>query len=88
MSPKITNCVNATPQTTKGRKHVNILPKTNKMTKMTIIFFQQDKNVFINFKKKTKTNFFFLKNNFLKKKLKTKEKKSKKISFLFLVFIL
>jgi hypothetical protein len=70
MSPKITNCVNATPQTTKGRKHVNILPKTNKMTKMTIIFFQQDKNVFINLKKKLKL-IFFLKNNFLKNKLKT-----------------
>jgi hypothetical protein len=47
----------------KIQKNNNVLPKTNKKTKMTIIFFQYDKHVIINNKKKKQKlkykNYFF-----------------------------
>jgi hypothetical protein len=52
----------------KLQKHVNVPSKTNKKIKMTINFFQQNKNVLINSKKKKKP----------KKKLKIKLKTKKK----------
>jgi hypothetical protein len=45
ISHQTTNCVNVSPQTT---KNVNVPLKTNLKTKMTIIFFHEDKNILIN----------------------------------------
>jgi hypothetical protein len=52
----------------KIQKNNNVLPKTNKKTKMTIIFFQYDKHVVINLKQK---------------KLKRKKRKEKPVFILF-----